>query len=342
MVCIIFQSLLAVIMAKEAKSRRGIEGIQNFEPEKVYALRRNIKKEDFPFSGLFHMIIRLETDLGISIHPANFPKIAINFDARLAPVLSTNLELLRSLIRFLEIRGYGSEELVLVTHKLSLSYGEIVEKEFPRYKIITSQSPDYYHPDWFHESPMPPAIRDSTELILQFARDPDLRSKLERQSKLPACLFLENTYWINLATAMDDYYLGINGAITGITLNASSNTQRFREDLTMGPANAVEMLAIPELWEKRLFSVLDLSKLQIAGGPSLNFEFTRSSSNLYLSKNPVFLDYLGMKWIGEERKKAGLADKNIEDCKLFVFAEELGLGDPKKYEIIRVNSKDSD
>ena len=190
------------------------------------------------------MIISWETDLGFIIHPANFPKIAINFDAKLAPVLCTNLELLKSLIKFLEIRGYGSEELVLVTYELSLSYERIVEKRFPHYKIITSRSKDYYHPDWFHESPMPPSIEDSTQLMLQFPRDPDSRSKLGRQSKLPACLFLENTYWINLATAMDDYYLGINGAITGITLNASSNTQRFREDLTMGSANAVEMLYV--------------------------------------------------------------------------------------------------
>ena len=146
MVCIIFQSLLAVMMAKEVESRRGIGGIEIFEPEKIYELRRNIKKEDFPYSGLFHMIIRLETDLGFTIHPANFPKIAINFDAKLAPVLCTNLELLKSLIKFLEIRGYGSEELVLVTYELSLSYERIVEKEFPRYKIITSRSKDYYHP----------------------------------------------------------------------------------------------------------------------------------------------------------------------------------------------------
>lgn len=342
MVCIIFQSLVAIVGAKEVASQREIRSIENFESEKVYELRRNIKKEDFPYSGLFHMIIRLENDLGFTIHPANFPKIAINFDAKLAPVLCTNLELLKSLIKFLQIRGYGSEELLLVTYELNPSYERILEKEFPWYKIITSNSQDYFHPDWFHESPMPPAIKEATEFRLQFPQDPESRVKLERQSRLPACLFLGNTYWINLANAKDDYYLGINGVITGITLNASSNTQRFREDLTMGPANAVEMLAIPEFWEKRLFSLLDLSKMQIAGGPLLNSEFTRSSSYLYLSKNPVFLDYQGMKRIGEERKMTGLIDKNADNCKLFLFAKELELGDPKKCEVIQVTKKDID
>jgi hypothetical protein len=342
MVCIIFQSLVAIVEAKEVTSHPEIRSIENFESEKVYELRRNIKKEDFPYSGLFHMIVRLENDLGFTIHPANFPKIAINFDAKLAPVLCTNLELLKSLIKFLQIRGYGSEELLLVTYELNSSYERILVKEFPRYKIITSHSQDYFHPNWFHESPMPPAIKEGTEFRLQYPQDPDLRVKLERQSRLPACLFLGNTYWINLANAVDDYYLGINGVITGITLNASSNTQRFREDLTMGAANAVEMLAIPEFWEKRLFSLLDLSKMQIAGGPLLNSEFTRSSSYLYLSKNPVFLDYQGMKRIGEERKMTGLIDKNADNCKLFLFAKELGLGDSKKCEVIQVTKKDTD
>ena len=336
MVCIIYQSLLVTVLANGIGSQSQTGGIENFESEKVYELSRNVKKEKIPYAGLFQMIIRLENDLGFTIHPARFPKIAINFDAKLTPVLCTDVSLIKSIIKFLEIRDYGTEELLLVTYDLSLSYQEILQKEFPRYKIITSRSQEYFHPDWFHESPLPPAIRDQTELMFKYPKESQIRSKLERQSRLPACLFLENTYWINLATAMDDHYLGINGAITGITLNASSNTQRFRKDLTMGSANALEMLAIPELWEKRLFSVLDLTKMQIAGGPYLNSEFTKGSSYLYLSKNPVFLDYTGMKRIGEERKKLGLSDRDVDNCKLFDFAKELGLGDSKNNEMIQV------
>ena len=93
---------------------------------------------------------------------------------------------------------------------------------------------------------------------------------------------------------------------------------------TMGLAAAGEILAIPELFEKHLFSLIDLSDLQVAGSPTFNSEFVWHQPFLLLSRNPVFLDYHAMHRICKLRKMAGLLDKNPDKCKLFTYAKELG------------------
>ena len=101
------------------------------------------------------------------------------------------------------------------------------ENELQGYPIITSESENYYHPEWFHESPMPPSMGDLAELLIKYPNKPETRKEMERKSNLPACLFLEDTHWINLANAKYDHYVGIDGAVSNATLNACSNTQRF-------------------------------------------------------------------------------------------------------------------
>ena len=93
----------------------------------------------------------------------------------------------------------------------------------------------------------------------------------------------------------------------------------------MGAATAIEILAIPEFWEKHLFSVIDLSEIQIAGGPDFNAEFIRQEPLLLLSKNPVFLDFHAMDILGEKRSRSKLK-KKLNETNLFKFAKELGLG----------------
>ena len=47
--------------------------------------------------------------------------------------------------------------------------------------------------------------------------------------------------------------LGILGASSNMSLGMVSNSRRFREDPTLGAAAVTEILAIPEIWERRIF-----------------------------------------------------------------------------------------
>ena len=339
MVCIFLHSMVLILWSKEVSDPQTLAPHGAKETAKVYHLKLGKSPQDSAFSELVKMIARLEIEQGIKINPLNYPEIAINFDTRTAPGLYIQSELINGLIKFLEIRGYGKEEVRLVTYYLDRQTRQSLEKELPGYRIITSQSDSYFHPDWFHDSPIPPAMGDRAELLIKYPNNSDIRSDLERKSALPASLFFGKTYWINLATAMDDYYLGINGACSNASVNASSNTQRFRKDFTMGPAAVTEILAIPEFWEKQLFSLIDLRAFQIAGGPQFNAEFIRKEPILLMSKNPVFLDFHTMELIRQKRALAGLDDRKTQDFKLFKFARELGLGDSLTSELIELSSR---
>ena len=336
MVCIILYSMLVTLCKGE---QIGLVDSPHFPIEvksKVFQAKlSNLATEDYHFAVL-RLIAQLEYEQNFKIKPTVFPQIAVKFDVQRAPGLSTNLNLLLSLVQFLERRGYIQENIFLVALKIDRETRRVLEKQFLPSQIITCEDEGYFHPDWFHDSPMPPAMGDRAKLLIDHPKNHEIRTIEERKSYLPAFLFLSKMYWINLSTAKDDHVLGIDGSITNASLNSSSNAQRFREDITMGPAAATEILAIPEFSEKHLFSVLDLSEMQIAGGPEFNAEFIRQKPSLLLSKNPVFIDYFAMQSIQKERAKLGLKDRAPQDCKLFIYARELSLGDIDATELVKL------
>ena len=337
MVCIILHSILVTLCKGERVGSVDSSHLPIEVKSKVFQAKlSNLATEDYHFAVL-RLIAQLEYEQNFKIKPSVFPQIAVKFDVQRSPGLSTNLNLLLSIVQFLERRGYTRENIFLVALKIDGETRRALEKQFLASQIITGEDEGYFHPDWFHDSPMPPAMGDRAKLLIDHPKNHEIRTIEERKSYLPAFLFLSKICWINLSTAKDDHVLAIDGAITNATLNSSSNAQRFREDVTMGPAAATEILAIPEFSEKHLFSVLDLSEMQIAGGPEFNAEFIRQRPSLLLSKNSVFIDYFGMQSIQKERAKLGLKDRAPQDCKLFIYARELSLGDIDATELVKLS-----
>ena len=336
MVCIILHSMLVTLCKGERVGSVDSPHLPIEVKSKVFQAKlSNLATEDYHFAVL-RLIAQLEYEQNFKIKPSVFPQIAVKFDVQRSPGLSTNINLILSIIQFLERRGYTWENIFLVALKIDRETRRALEKQFLASQIITGEDEGYFHPDWFHDSPMPPAMGDRAKLLIDYPKNHEIRTIEERKSYLPAFLFLSKMYWINLSTAKDDHVLGIDGAITNATLNSSSNAQRFREDVTMGPAAATEILAIPEFSEKHLFSVVDLSEMQIAGGPEFNAEFIRQKPSLLLSKNPVLIDYFAIQSIRKERAILGLKDRDPQDCKLFIYARELSLGDIDATELVKL------
>jgi hypothetical protein len=311
-------------------------GESHYQSNSVYSI--DLKNRDLQayFEALAKAIPRIEKEMGRELHPDNFPKIGLNLDSSRAPGLAVRPELIIATLKFLELSGFTTKEIFLVTYYLE-SFQEIEWKErFKGYELITSQSSSYFHEDWFQDSPMPPAMGDRARFFLQYPRDSEIRKLNERKSLLPACLFLDTCYWINLSTAKDDPYLGIDGAVSNLTLGASGNTERFRKDSTLGPATAAEILAIPEIWEKKLFSVIDLTSVQIAGGPEFDAEFLESDNSIIVGRNPLYLDYHALKFIEQKRNQRGLMNRFGGKYPLFRFAKELNLGDAYSSNLIEI------
>ena len=113
---------------------------------------------------------------------------------------------------------------------------------------------------------MPPTIHDRSRFFLEYPNDRLRRVEEERKSYLPSILFLKDVFWINLSVATDSVNLGIDAASSNMTTGAISNYQRFLKKPTLAPAAVTEILAIPEIWDKRVYSILDMSQYQFANG----------------------------------------------------------------------------
>ena len=286
------------------------------------------------FESLAKVLSVFEEDHSLKINPTAYPKIAIKVETGFAPGLQTSKFLLEGVIKFLERRGYGKENVIIFDKdKDGLERAGFLPDDeaeiYQGHRVFHSMNENYFMQGWFHDSPLPPSSFDRAKLILKFPSDPQYRFLEERKSYLPAMLF-KDSYWINLAVPMDDVFLGVDGAASNISLGAINNNARFLQKKTMAPATVAEILAIPEIWEKRIFSILDFSNYQIANGQRFDSKYTEKNTCFFLSKNPFALDYLAWKLISQKRVERKLRKRVLNDSLLFRYAEELGLGSPQK------------
>ena len=131
----------------------------------------------------------------------------------MSPGLEPSQPMVDALLAFLWRRGFGVDAISLVYFPIRKMGNFLTgKKTYQSFKIINSKRDEYFDRDWWHESSLPSTDHDRARLYLDYPDQPDKRQELERKSYLPACLFIEDCYWINVAMAMDDLMLGIDGA----------------------------------------------------------------------------------------------------------------------------------
>ncbi|MDG0963713.1 MAG: hypothetical protein P8P49_06970 [Opitutales bacterium] len=293
-------------------------------------------------SSLRKLILEAESRGGPHLRPSIISNIAIKIKTKHAPGLQVSSLLVDALLDILSTRGYKKNQIFLVDRdELSLARAGFssprkVNNLYQGYEVISSHNPNYFNPTWLHDSPMPPTIHDRARFFLQYPLDRLMRVAEERKSYLPSILFLNDVFWINLSVAMDHLSLGIEGASANMTTGAISNHQRFLNKPTLAPATVAEILAIPELWESRLYSIMDLTQYQFANSGKFDAEFLGRESTLLLSENPLSVDRAALSVLTTKRKELGFIERKSEELLLFQYAKELGLGDALKAKVYNV------
>ena len=280
------------------------------------------------------MVINSETKGGVRVIPSVVPEIGIKIETTCAPGLQVSPMLVDGLLSFLRSRGYAAGDVFLAGQsRRNLRMGGFLAPSaagfYRGHRLYSSDDKGFFDDRWFHDSPMPPTTHDRARFFLRFA-DRQRRNEEERKSYLPARLFLGDTHWINLAVAMDNLNLGIAAAAANMSLGAIDNYRRFLEKPTLAPAAAAEILAIPEIWEKRLFSIVDLSEFQFAGGGRFDAEFIGRDPKLLFGENPFAVDFFALRRLAEARVRGGFSPRKPKEVLLFRYARELGLGDVGK------------
>lgn len=268
------------------------------------------------------------------IVPGDRGKVALKLNSRSGRGLATPLPLVRAIITALESRGFSRDSILILDrtrhalHRagvLSFSTGQAdIFEECP---VLALDTEKYFDENWFYDSPLPPVRKENPSLFNRFGNDPRSLDEgdYERKSFLPMPLIEEVDFWINLATAVDDPVLGIDGAMASATLWNVGNSQRFLANDATASAALAEIAAIPELRERLLFHCVSLERYQYIGGPLFNSRYSESEAKLWLSSDAVAIDRLLLERMNYMRVLEGFP-RIAPLPRQFPFAVSLGLG----------------
>ncbi|MFP6900849.1 MAG: hypothetical protein VCA36_07875, partial [Opitutales bacterium] len=292
--------------------------------------------------ALSPLMDRYEKEAGISIDSKRFESIGLKVQTANAPGLATPRALVDATIDLLLTRGFRLENLFLLDIQTrGLRAGGFLpslSQDGDKYRGVTVKAlagGEYFRPAWFHESPLPPSPGHVVQVRLAYPNNFEAQRREGRRSYLPTPLMLGKVGWINLPVVKDSVSLGVEGAVANASLWNVGNNRRFLDRKSTAPAAAIEILAVPELWERQLFSVLSLEKFQYSGGRNFQAAYVTSRPTLYLSPNPIAIDAAALDVLRAEREKHDLLPRSKEQL-LFQYARSLKLGDAREAKLVPV------
>ena len=269
--------------------------VQNPDPHRSYLFDyalSGFSQKDYSaaVAGLFSAY---EKETGRKLVPGEKKKVALKIFTASGKGLATPQALTRAVRDELVSRGFKKENVLLVDlNEKSLRRSGYLPP-FRRGKDTWEGSPvvaldtgKFYNEKWFIENPLP--SRDTYKPNSTAWDSPEN----DRKSFLPIPLLFEVDFWINLPVVVDSPALGVSGALANATLWNMSNQRRFLDNPANAVAAAVGVATIPEFKAKFELTLLSLEKFQFIGGPKFYAQYTASEKHLWLSANPVILDYL--------------------------------------------------
>ncbi len=290
--------------------------------------------------ALSRLLVQYEKASGKTIDAKNFDAIGLKVQTSNAPGLATPRALVDATISWLIGRGFEEESIFLLDlHSRGLrSAGylpglSVGGEKYRSFSVKVLSGGGYFRPEWFHESPLPPSPDHSVQVRLAYPDDLKAQWREGRRSYLPTPLMLGKVGWINLPVAKDSASLGVEAAVANASLWNVGNNRRFLDRKSTAPAAAIEILAVPELWDRHLFSVLSLEKYQYSGGRKFQAAYLGSRPELLLSANPIGVDAAALEVLRAEREKKGLLPRT-KDQLLFQYARSLQLGDSEKAKVV--------
>jgi uncharacterized protein (DUF362 family) len=152
--------------------------------------------------------------------------------------------------------------------------------------------------------------------------DSDNTSTLSHMCKI---LSSDVTKIINVPVLSTTETNGIAGCLYNVTIPNIDNWRRFIEGSRFGAPSIAEMYQDPRIGKKVVLNLMDGLVAQFAGGPQSQPNYALHHAALYASKDPVAIDAVVLKKIGEWRANANLPAITRE-ASYIKIAAQLGLG----------------
>jgi hypothetical protein len=145
------------------------------------------------------------------------------------------------------------------------------------------------------------------------------------------------TKLINVPVLSYNERFGIDGCLSSLALGGVDNNRRFQGAPTYGDPAIDEILNRDFIRRKVVVHILDALVAQCAGGPAFNPQFCQSFGALYVSRDPVAIDYLALPRLEQMRRDMNVP--SVGNTSSYVrSAAVLGLGttDRRRIQFLRV------
>lgn len=140
---------------------------------------------------------------------------------------------------------------------------------------------------------------------------------------------------VSLAILKDHGMTGITGVMKNY-YGAVHNPNKYHDG--RGDPYIADLFSCPIIKNKHRLAILDASKVQYHRGPGYNPRYCENYNSIFLSFDPVAIDYVGWRTIEDIRKKKGiksLAEEGREPKWIYTaFKSNLGVSDPSQIKII--------
>lgn len=288
------------------------------------------------------LIRHYERVSGFFLQPKKTGKIGIKISTSFGLGLSTPKALTKAVISNLEKKGYKRKDIFIFDEReydlrragylppLSIFRAE---NSFEGATVVAFDKTKPWDPEWFYTCPLP----SKEKMLGLIDRNVYLYGSFmeDRKSFLPVSLLFDVDCWINLPVVSSDHVIEVRGALANLSLSNISNNSRFWDNRHHANVAMAEIAAIPELQESLAFTILSLERYQFIGGPIFNAYYTDSEAVVWLSKNPVALDFAFVQKINQDRGRYQLPPIP-EEPEFIKFAKQVGVGDYKNIKWVKL------
>jgi len=268
------------------------------------------------------LVAAYEKESGKALVPGRKKKVGLKVYTHSGLGLSTPKNLVNAVLKMLSRRGFRPEDVFLIDlndwylrkarYLPALSKRSLLYKE--TYSVYSQEGGAYGNLNWHYSSNLPPL----------YGQLGDAQAD-ERLSYLPYPLLWEVDFWINLPMVVNHDALGVSGALANASVWNMTNSRRFLRSPRHVAEAVAEVAAIPELKRTWVFTIMTLERYQYIGGIKFNSLYTVSENKIWLSSNPVVMDYKMYEKINRKRKAGNFP--MIQPIPLsFEYSKQLGLG----------------
>ncbi len=322
----------AAILACNAAADAGTDASKKVDiRSKLFETNLENFEADTYSNAVGAMFSAFERQRGEAIKKGPKGKVGIKVYTNSGPGLPTPKALVDAVVEQLVKRGYSKQDITLV----DMSRRRLRESGFlPKLSQIKAGAKDnyggvnvvdidgrkFFDKKWYYDNALTPKnVRNASNA--EDIYDPELR-----KSYLPIPLFLSVDFWINLPVVTDMEGLGVCAALGNASIWNMSNNERFLKSPANASMAAAEVCAIPEMKDSLIFTILSMERGQFVGGAVFNSRCTFSERKLYMSADPVVLDFISWECINKYRRSFGFEPISPMPA-LLNYCKELQIGD---------------